>query len=352
MRKIKNKFSFFDLLSRIFNKLNLNKFLIIFIVGFTSRLFINYIYNVNVFIEYFSKVSIIYYVLMSMFIVLIQEIITYFDINIIPYYLFNYITNLSLYLYTTFINMKNIMSISYNSFKDIKLKDLTIPSIVKILKELSIDNFSDKICMTNRELYINSKNISSDINSKLLYKNSSDTSNNNKSPKNDNKSPKNDINHNKDNTTNISNNKLDYSDRTYTVKSKNCINKNNNKLKSSEQDSLENNDKEIYFGMDDLSSIISNSPKTSPRTPSFKVIPERINSPEIICSKPLEDPFYSAPRSKYRTSLKSNPSSISLVNNKSIETSEVTNVPAHKRSNIDNSSINDNTSGIYKRIRK
>ena len=78
MINLKNKFSFPGLLSRIFNKPNLNKILIVFVIGLISRIFINYIYNINVFIDYFNKVSIIYYILMFMFIVLIHEIVIYF----------------------------------------------------------------------------------------------------------------------------------------------------------------------------------------------------------------------------------------------------------------------------------
>src|SRR6266542_809393 len=133
MRKIINKFSFPGLLSRILNKQNINKILIVFIVGLTSRILVNWIYNVNVFTDYFNTISILYYMLMSIFIVLIHEIVTLFDINIIPYSTFNNIK----------INFTNI-----KVFGGVKLKDLTISSIRNILKETSFDN---KLPMTPNE---------------------------------------------------------------------------------------------------------------------------------------------------------------------------------------------------------
>lgn len=48
-------------------------------------MFINYIYNVNIFVDIFNKISLTYYLFFSMFIVLVHEVIDYFymtlDIN-------------------------------------------------------------------------------------------------------------------------------------------------------------------------------------------------------------------------------------------------------------------------------
>jgi hypothetical protein len=49
------------LLGRIFTKPNLNKIIIIFIVGFISRIFINYMFNINIFSGYLYQISGIYY---------------------------------------------------------------------------------------------------------------------------------------------------------------------------------------------------------------------------------------------------------------------------------------------------
>jgi len=69
---------------RIFNRNNFTKLIIIFVVGFVSRTLINYYYDINVFVEYTSIISLVYYWWMSMFIVLIHEFVAYFEINIIP----------------------------------------------------------------------------------------------------------------------------------------------------------------------------------------------------------------------------------------------------------------------------
>lgn len=78
-------FFYLGLLNKIFNKSNIRKILIIFIVGFFSRMFLNYIYNVKIFVDFFYKISIIYYLFFFIFVVLVHEVIDYFymilDIN-------------------------------------------------------------------------------------------------------------------------------------------------------------------------------------------------------------------------------------------------------------------------------
>jgi hypothetical protein len=72
------------LLGKIYTKPNFNKILIIFIVGFISRILINYIYNVNIFVDFFNKIFVTY-LSFSMFIILVNEIFDYFymtlDVN-------------------------------------------------------------------------------------------------------------------------------------------------------------------------------------------------------------------------------------------------------------------------------
>jgi hypothetical protein len=171
MRKIINKFSFPGLLSKILNKSNINKILIIFIVGLTSRIIINYIYNINVFIDYFNKVSIIYYILMSTFIVLVHEVVTYFDVNIIPSCIFD--------------NIKYVMSMNSKVFNYMKSKkNFTISSISKKLNNIYLDFFTNKLHMTQAYFYDNIKeNLSeNDLNTKVLTRSTKSTSshNNNK----------------------------------------------------------------------------------------------------------------------------------------------------------------------------
>src|SRR5271156_1615880 len=75
----------FSILSRILNKSNFNKFLIIFIVGFVSRTLVYYFYNVNVYLDFLNVVSVSYYICMSAFIISVHEFVNCFDFNIIPF---------------------------------------------------------------------------------------------------------------------------------------------------------------------------------------------------------------------------------------------------------------------------
>jgi len=68
-------------LQRSFTRANISKILIIFIVGFTSRYLINEYYNINVFTDYLSSISIIFYTAFSAFIVFVHEIFTFFNLN-------------------------------------------------------------------------------------------------------------------------------------------------------------------------------------------------------------------------------------------------------------------------------
>lgn len=87
---IKNKQIYISkLLNRIFTKANLNKFIIIFTVGFISRAVVCYIYNINVYSDFLHNISLIYYFFFSIFTVLVHEFVVYTDFNIIPSYIIN-----------------------------------------------------------------------------------------------------------------------------------------------------------------------------------------------------------------------------------------------------------------------
>src|SRR6202041_1016442 len=75
---------FTSLCNRIFNRLNLSKVLVIFMVGFVTRVLINYVYDFNVFVDYLNTISLTYYGMMSIFIVLVNELFTYFDLKLLP----------------------------------------------------------------------------------------------------------------------------------------------------------------------------------------------------------------------------------------------------------------------------
>ena len=64
---------------KIFNKKSIIKIFIIFIVGFIIRIIVNYVYNINVFIDYTNIISIIYYYFMAFFVVTINEVIYQFQ---------------------------------------------------------------------------------------------------------------------------------------------------------------------------------------------------------------------------------------------------------------------------------
>lgn len=83
------KFSFSILLKRLFNPLNISKVLIIFIFGLISRVIVNYIYEINIFLDYTPIVSLTYYAIFAFFVVLVHELVTYFNFSIIPLSLIN-----------------------------------------------------------------------------------------------------------------------------------------------------------------------------------------------------------------------------------------------------------------------
>lgn len=45
----------------VFNILNFSKVLVIFVVGFVTRVLINYVYGINVFVDYLNSISLGYY---------------------------------------------------------------------------------------------------------------------------------------------------------------------------------------------------------------------------------------------------------------------------------------------------
>src|ERR1700683_5765834 len=69
------------LLGKIFTKPNINKILIIFIVGFISRIFINYMFNINIFSGYLYQISGIYYFIFAGVSLIIHDFLNYFYIT-------------------------------------------------------------------------------------------------------------------------------------------------------------------------------------------------------------------------------------------------------------------------------
>jgi len=137
------------LLGRIFTKSNLNKIIIIFIAGFISRVLIVYFYNVNVFFEYLNIISILYYSFMSFFIVIVHEVINYFEFNIIPAFIIE--------LYSIFVNViKNILNIGQYLRK-------TLNSANKLIFSLNLSDWTISSIKKDYESYLNREKMIIDI---------------------------------------------------------------------------------------------------------------------------------------------------------------------------------------------
>jgi hypothetical protein len=88
---------------KLFKPINLSKIIVIFLVGISSRYLINNYFNVNVFIEYSSYISILYYSFFSAFIVFISELFSFYNINIIPGFIFKLFDIIAYILHLIFI---------------------------------------------------------------------------------------------------------------------------------------------------------------------------------------------------------------------------------------------------------
>lgn len=108
----------------IFNRFNLTKILIIFVVGLISRFLVNVYLDVNVFLEFASIISLTYYAIFSFVVVSIHGLIDYFNFNVIPNFVsdfFSHISNKILYLCSKFkvFNFKGISEV----FNDLAIKN-------------------------------------------------------------------------------------------------------------------------------------------------------------------------------------------------------------------------------------
>lgn len=119
MNNMKNLFSILS----IYFKYNFKKFLAIFIVGFVSRIFINNMYNNNVFLDYFNFIFMFYYIFFSVFIVLVHEFIHYFNFS------FSNIIYTSIIEFIGYV-VKMFGLLNFRIFS-IKLRDIKISSMVK-----------------------------------------------------------------------------------------------------------------------------------------------------------------------------------------------------------------------------
>ena len=72
-------------MNRFLSRLNLTKVFVIFLVGFVSRVGINYYWGINVFMDYLNSISMGYYSIMAIFVVMVNELFSNIDIKNIPF---------------------------------------------------------------------------------------------------------------------------------------------------------------------------------------------------------------------------------------------------------------------------
>ena len=115
-----NKEKYFILLIKfipgIFTPVNISTILIVFILGFFTRFSVNYFFHINVFVDYLSSVSIIYYSLLSCFIVFIRDFLSYYSISFIPNSVF-----------MSFSHVFNIFQVTFSYLSKFKLDYLKLP---------------------------------------------------------------------------------------------------------------------------------------------------------------------------------------------------------------------------------
>jgi hypothetical protein len=144
---IKNNSQASGLLTKIFTKSNVSKVIIIFTVGFISRVFIGLYYDVNVFIEYYKTLSLVYYSIMAIFVVVLSEVFTYFDFNIIPSFIFEFFDLVRELIYRFGLGSKSIIQRIFMAIKQVNINiyhllcgdytnSFTIKSITSFLKGL------------------------------------------------------------------------------------------------------------------------------------------------------------------------------------------------------------------------
>jgi hypothetical protein len=66
-------------MNRLFNIANFTRVILIFIIGFVSRTLINYLININVFVDYIDHIPIFYYIILSCSVVFTNDFVSYFQ---------------------------------------------------------------------------------------------------------------------------------------------------------------------------------------------------------------------------------------------------------------------------------
>jgi hypothetical protein len=160
VERTKNIFHFSGLFSKVFTRNNGIKVIIVFLVGFISRIFVNHFYHVNVFLDYLNLISFAYYSCMSLFVVFIHEVVTYYELNIIPTFTKSFVGKALVFIKTDF--SKKLFNLP-----SIKLSNLSFSNIASVTRNF-LENLPDS---NNREkLTIDALAKGEDNKDKIEYK--------------------------------------------------------------------------------------------------------------------------------------------------------------------------------------
>lgn len=132
-------------LSRVFNKGNISKILIIFIIGFVSRSVVNCVYDINVFSYNIYSISVIYYTFMAFVWILVYEVVSYFNFPSISYEVFNIssIRKGVTAILKRFIGCENKIVLGMKSI-DCKSRDNSINKLLNIISMNESDREDSK----------------------------------------------------------------------------------------------------------------------------------------------------------------------------------------------------------------
>lgn len=135
----KNRLFHSYLVNKIFTKVNLYKFLIIFTVGIIPRAFVNYFGGLNVFLDFLHYISLLYYRTFSMFIVLVHDLFNYtgfsFPVFIIDFLDF-IISKIKLVIGSFTKLVYSTIQKSILLFSKLKFDDFKISSIIILVVDI------------------------------------------------------------------------------------------------------------------------------------------------------------------------------------------------------------------------
>lgn len=78
MSNLKNRLFGSYLVKNVFTKVNFKKFITIFTVGVISRAFVNNICGINTHVDILQYISVLYFIALSIFIVVIHDVTNYY----------------------------------------------------------------------------------------------------------------------------------------------------------------------------------------------------------------------------------------------------------------------------------